>query len=80
MAVRIGIVGYQGSGKSSLFHWLTGEEPDPSLAHSTQMAMATVPDNLGELPRGTLGEATFTLSNGGDEPLDTEGDDPQSGG
>ena len=42
--MRIGIVGYQGSGKSSLFHWLTGEEPDPSLAHSNQMAMATVPE------------------------------------
>ena len=42
--MRIGIVGYQGSGKSSLFHWLTGEAPDASLAHTSQMAMATVPE------------------------------------
>ena len=42
--MKIGIVGYQGSGKSSLFHWLTGVEPDPSLTHSTQMAAASVPD------------------------------------
>ena len=27
--VKIGIIGYQGSGKSTLFHWLTGERPDP---------------------------------------------------
>lgn len=43
--MKIGIVGYQGAGKSSLFQWLTGVEPDPSLTHSTQMAAATVPDN-----------------------------------
>ena len=42
--MKIGIVGYQGCGKSSLFHWLTGVEPDPSLIHSTQMAAASVPD------------------------------------
>ncbi len=42
--MKIGIVGYQGAGKSSLFQWLTGVEPDPSLTHSTQMAAAAVPD------------------------------------
>ena len=42
--MKIGIVGYQGSGKSTLFHWLTGAEPDPALSHKTQSAMATVPD------------------------------------
>jgi ribosome-binding ATPase len=42
--MKIGIVGYQGSGKSTLFHWLTGIAPDPSLAHTTQSAMATIPD------------------------------------
>ncbi len=48
--MKIGIVGYQGSGKSSLFHWLTGIEPDPSLSHSTQSATAVVPDKrLGQL-------------------------------
>ncbi len=42
--MKIGIVGYQGSGKSTLFHWLTGEQPDPGLVHKTQSAMATVPE------------------------------------
>ena len=42
--MKIGIVGYQGSGKSTLFSWLTGETADPSLAHSTQTAIATVPE------------------------------------
>ncbi len=42
--MKIGIVGYQGSGKSSLFHYLTGVAPDPALAHLTQMATAVVPD------------------------------------
>ena len=42
--MKIVIVGYQGSGRSSLFHWLTGEVPDPSLSHSLQLAMATIPE------------------------------------
>ena len=40
--MKIGLVGYQGSGKSTLFEWLTGEPPDPALSHSSQSAMATV--------------------------------------
>lgn len=42
--MKIGIVGYQGSGKSTLFEWLTGIPSNPALAHSTQSAMATVVD------------------------------------
>ena len=42
--MKIGLVGYQGSGKSSLFQYLTGVEPDLSLAHTTQLATATIPD------------------------------------
>jgi ribosome-binding ATPase YchF (GTP1/OBG family) len=42
--MKIGIVGYQGSGKSTLFHWLTGQAPDPSLSHTAQSAMAPIPD------------------------------------
>jgi len=42
--MKIGLVGYQGSGKSTLFEWLTGVAADPSLAHKDQSAMATVPD------------------------------------
>jgi ribosome-binding ATPase len=43
--MKIGIVGYQGSGKSTLFHWLTGVAPDPALSHTIQAAMATVTDD-----------------------------------
>ena len=43
--MKIGIVGYQGCGKSSLFQWLTDVEPDLSLAHSGQTATAIVPDS-----------------------------------
>ena len=42
--MKIGIVGYQGSGKSTLFHWLTGVPADPSLSHTIQSAMCTVPE------------------------------------
>ena len=43
--MKIGLVGYQGSGKSTLFEWLTGVPPDPSLHHTSQSAMAAVPDD-----------------------------------
>lgn len=43
--MKIGIVGYQGSGKSTLFEWLTGVRSDPALAHTAQSAMAEVPDD-----------------------------------
>jgi ribosome-binding ATPase YchF (GTP1/OBG family) len=43
--MKIGLVGYQGSGKSTLFEWLTGVRPDPALAHTAQSAMAEVPDD-----------------------------------
>src|SRR5438445_7139858 len=42
--MRIGLVGYQGSGKRSIFEVLTGTKPDPSKAHSGQVGMATLPD------------------------------------
>ncbi len=42
--MKIGLVGYQGSGKSTLFGWLTGVSPDPAQAHAAQSAMATVRD------------------------------------
>jgi ribosome-binding ATPase len=42
--MKIGLVGYQGSGKSSLFEWLTGIKADPALAHVSQSAMAAVPE------------------------------------
>ena len=42
--MKIGLVGYKGSGKSTLFEWLTGAKADPALAHGTQSAMAAVPE------------------------------------
>lgn len=42
--MKIGLIGYQGSGKSTLFEWLTGAKPDPALAHASQSAMAPVPE------------------------------------
>ncbi len=42
--MRIGLVGYQGSGKSTLFEWLTTVAPDPAQSHTAQSAMATVPE------------------------------------
>ncbi len=42
--MKIGLVGYQGSGKSTLFQWLTGEQPDLVLANKTKSAMCVVPE------------------------------------
>lgn len=42
--MKIGLVGYQGSGKSTLFEWLTGVAPDAAQAHVGQTAMAEIPD------------------------------------
>jgi ribosome-binding ATPase YchF (GTP1/OBG family) len=42
--MKIGLVGYKGSGKSLLFQWLTGVAPDPSLSHSLQSATVAVPE------------------------------------
>jgi GTP-binding protein YchF len=42
--MKIGIVGYQGSGKSTLFEWLTGTPADPAKAFESQSAMAAVPE------------------------------------
>lgn len=46
--MKIGIVGYQGAGKGTLFTWLTGVAADPALAHVGQSAMAAVPEPLVE--------------------------------
>lgn len=42
--MKIGIVGYQGSGKSTLFEWLTGVAPDLAQAHVGQSAMSPLPE------------------------------------
>jgi hypothetical protein len=42
--MKIGIVGFSGSGKSTVFQWLTGTRSDPAKAQFGQIGMAKVPD------------------------------------
>ncbi len=42
--MKVGIAGFSGSGKSTIFHWLTEVKPDPSKANTGQVGMAKVPD------------------------------------
>src|SRR5437762_1975236 len=42
--MKMGLVGFSGSGKSTVFEWLTGEKPDPAKVQQGQTAMADVPD------------------------------------
>lgn len=42
--MKIGLVGYQGGGKSSIFELLTGTQPDIAKAHTGQLGTAIVPD------------------------------------
>jgi ribosome-binding ATPase YchF (GTP1/OBG family) len=43
--MKIGLVGYQGSGKSTVFELLTGTKADPAKAHAGQLGVAVVPDS-----------------------------------
>jgi ribosome-binding ATPase YchF (GTP1/OBG family) len=42
--MKIGIAGFSGSGKSTVFQWLTGVRPDPAKGQLGQVGMAKVPD------------------------------------
>src|SRR5262245_56207704 len=42
--MKVGIAGFSGSGKSTVFHWLTGAAPDPSRSQQGQLGVATIPD------------------------------------
>jgi hypothetical protein len=42
--MRIGIVGYQGTGKSTVFELLTGVRPDHAKAHTGQVGISVIPD------------------------------------
>jgi ribosome-binding ATPase YchF (GTP1/OBG family) len=42
--MKIGIAGFAGSGKSTVFHWLTGDAPDPSRSQQGQLGNPSVPD------------------------------------
>jgi ribosome-binding ATPase len=43
--MKIGLVGYQGGGKSVIFELLTSQKPDIAKAHSGQLGEAIVPDD-----------------------------------
>lgn len=42
--MKIGIAGFSGCGKSTVFQWLTGDAPDPSRAQQGQIGKPIVPD------------------------------------
>ncbi len=42
--MKIGIAGFSSSGKSTVFHWLTGDAPDPSRSQAGQIGNPLVPD------------------------------------
>ena len=42
--MKVGIVGFAGGGKSTVFQWLTGAKPDPSRSQHGQLGIAKVPD------------------------------------
>ncbi|MBM4068232.1 MAG: redox-regulated ATPase YchF [Planctomycetes bacterium] len=42
--MKIGIAGFSGSGKSTVFHWLTGVAPDPAKAQHGQLGKPDIPD------------------------------------
>jgi ribosome-binding ATPase YchF (GTP1/OBG family) len=43
--MKIGLAGYAGSGKTTVFHWLTGVKPDPSRGQQGQSGNAKIPDD-----------------------------------
>jgi ribosome-binding ATPase YchF (GTP1/OBG family) len=42
--MKVGIAGFSGSGKSTVFHWLTGVKPDPAAGQRGQVGIAKLPD------------------------------------
>ena len=42
--MKVGIAGFAGSGKSTVFHWLTGALPDPSKSQQGQLGKPDIPD------------------------------------
>ena len=43
--MKVGIAGFAGSGKSTVFQWLTGAAPDPAASQRGQLGIAKVPDD-----------------------------------
>jgi ribosome-binding ATPase YchF (GTP1/OBG family) len=65
--MKVGLVGYAGVGKSTVFHWLTGVTPDPARIQQGQTGMAKLPDerldyfsNYFKPKKTTYAEIAFT--------------------
>jgi ribosome-binding ATPase YchF (GTP1/OBG family) len=43
--MKVGIVGFSGGGKSTVFQWLTGAKPDPSRSQHGQLGIARIADD-----------------------------------
>jgi ribosome-binding ATPase YchF (GTP1/OBG family) len=43
--MKVGIAGFSGSGKSTVFHWLTGVKPDPAKSQHGQHGVAKIHDD-----------------------------------
>jgi ribosome-binding ATPase YchF (GTP1/OBG family) len=80
--MRVGLVGFAGGGKSTLFQLLTGATPDPGRIHSGQVGIATLTDPrldfLAELhqPKKVTPATVELLDTPGLMP-GTHGDNPQ---
>jgi ribosome-binding ATPase YchF (GTP1/OBG family) len=43
--MKVGIAGFSGSGKSTVFQWLTGARPDPAASQRGQIGMSRIADD-----------------------------------
>jgi ribosome-binding ATPase YchF (GTP1/OBG family) len=69
--MKVGLVGFAGSGKSTVFQWLTGATPDPAKIQQGQVATADVPDDRLRKIADVYKPKKFTLAKV--EFLDTPG-------
>jgi ribosome-binding ATPase YchF (GTP1/OBG family) len=42
--MKVGVAGFASSGKSTVFHWLTGVKPEPAASQRGQIGLAKIPD------------------------------------
>ena len=81
--MQVGLVGFAGGGKSTLFQLLTGATPDPGKVHSGQVGVATLKDPrldfLYDLhrPKKAAVYATVTIMDTPGLMPGTHGDNPQ---
>jgi ribosome-binding ATPase len=76
--MRIGIVGFASSGKSTVFQLLTGAKPDHSAGRAGQLGIAQIPDPRLDVLTKMYEPAKVTPATL--ELLDTPGLDPRGGG